>query len=455
MRDKGYIIPPVIEPEDLMCLQVYIPNDPLYLAAFAGFYERLGTWMVWEKDGTNRASQVAQVWKNAIDYTRENGWIGACMNDECCQAIIDAIANLELTVNVSVDGGGGGCCGVENKWRMPEGWEDELGDEETPLSEDDTSLIDQDLCDQAHQTWSKIRDFIEAFNDLSKERAPYAALLAFIVQLGLFIVPTATVMLDLLAIGAGVFYVSLERDTLNAWDDMKDDFVCGIVNHTNAASFYAWLVDYIKESGFGWPTKQWLLTLMQMPDWNLLYDGQFNIESEFIGSDCTHCIQGIELPEPPVGYVLEPYIADDITIGSATAGVTTLFQTNPLEMEFEALGGEWHGQYMTANAGQILSRAGGTNIMGVVCLIHFTDDTDISFPAKGGGFFAAGRVGEFQIIYNGSLYISDQDYADYADSFMFSESYGNSPLLTLAWQDSSHGAAGIKVRYSLWALVEL
>jgi hypothetical protein len=68
-RDKGMILPDTIDPGDVVCARVYIPDDSLYIAAFWQVYQSLTTWLVWERGGT-RAKQAADVWKAAYDMAR-------------------------------------------------------------------------------------------------------------------------------------------------------------------------------------------------------------------------------------------------------------------------------------------------------------------------------------------------------------------------------------------------
>lgn len=285
---RGYLLPEVIEPNELICLKVYIPAGDEYLRAFSGHIHRLGTWQLWEKDGTNRAAQASLVWKNALDFTMLNGWLnscGDCMDTECCNAIIEAINNLQLTVNVN-GGGGGGCCSVDKTWKLPPNFEDDLPTEFPPISTDETELLDQQLCDQAHQTHAKIREFFDAFADLTEELEPYDELLTLAIGVGILLLPPPAKLLEILVLGAGSLYAFLERDTLNFWDYMLDDFACAMISHTNAQSFYDWLVIYVNEFAPNIFVSQWMLAVLQMPDWSLIYDGAFDIEPEFEGSVC-------------------------------------------------------------------------------------------------------------------------------------------------------------------------
>lgn len=120
VKNKGYILPSNVEPDDMMCLKIFIPNDARYLEAFSGQFHELATWIAWEKDGTNRASLASSVWKDAIDYTYENGWINSCCESELCNMTKDELEQLlleVLTMNINVNCGCG--CGCSNNGDLP------------------------------------------------------------------------------------------------------------------------------------------------------------------------------------------------------------------------------------------------------------------------------------------------------------------------------------------------
>lgn len=112
--DKGYLLPNNPTPLGLRCIKLWIPDDQRYLEAFAGQYHELGTWLAWEKDGTNRGSHAAQTWKNAIDYTYENGWIDACGEEneqmDCCEELTRRIEYLEQLFGTNGECEMSNCC---------------------------------------------------------------------------------------------------------------------------------------------------------------------------------------------------------------------------------------------------------------------------------------------------------------------------------------------------------
>lgn len=80
MKKRGYLIPDNPEPETDVCVRVYIPNDPLYIAAFWGGYEHFTSWNAWMRDELKRGAVAASRWKQAFVRAR-NEWL--CADGEC------------------------------------------------------------------------------------------------------------------------------------------------------------------------------------------------------------------------------------------------------------------------------------------------------------------------------------------------------------------------------------
>lgn len=335
-NSRGYLLPEIIDPGELICLKVYVPKDDLYLRAFSGAFHRLGTWQVWEKDGTTRAAEAALVWKNAIDYTMQNGWIGACgMSEECCEAIVNAINNLQLSVSVNCGGGG---LPVERNWRLPLDWEANHPESIPPQSTDETAVSSGDLCDTAHQTHARIYAVFDNYPDMVREESPYDTLLDYIIAIGIFVVPSAAVTWAWMVSVSGTLYANLEEDTLNFWQGMKDEFVCAVVEHNNAAALWAWLQDYINTNAPNFSVKEWMKVVLQVVDWNLLYDGEFNIEPEYVGSDCSAC------EVPPVGeYILRQKTSNNVHIADfpVSGGDILSFTLEADESHYSVSGNAW------------------------------------------------------------------------------------------------------------------
>lgn len=72
--DPGYRLPAVIDPGELTCIPVYVPNATEYIAAFFGSLEYLTTWLAWERDPEKRGRDAAALWKAAFNRTRDE-WL--------------------------------------------------------------------------------------------------------------------------------------------------------------------------------------------------------------------------------------------------------------------------------------------------------------------------------------------------------------------------------------------
>lgn len=67
--DPGFRVPDN-QPEDTVCVRLYVPNDPLYIAAMWGSIEALTKWVSWERGGT-KAKEASEVWKIAYTASRQ------------------------------------------------------------------------------------------------------------------------------------------------------------------------------------------------------------------------------------------------------------------------------------------------------------------------------------------------------------------------------------------------
>jgi len=70
VTNKSYLLPAVIDPGTSRCIRVYVPDDPLYIAAFFGSLEYLTTWLAWQRDTAKRGKDAAAVWKPYFEQTR-------------------------------------------------------------------------------------------------------------------------------------------------------------------------------------------------------------------------------------------------------------------------------------------------------------------------------------------------------------------------------------------------
>lgn len=297
MQDgKGYLLPENPIPETLRCLKVWIPDDPRYLEAFSGQFHDLATWLVWEKDGTNKGSLAASAWKNAVDYTYENGWLNC--GDDVIQDILTRLEELE-NMNINVNCGCGcGCKGGST------GTVDTTFDPTQnypvpppfPGTNEPIGIVSW-RCDAAHQLHDDWLTFVTEMAALGTvgiisvtALAEIAALLAVItggVALLLMLVAT-------LAVGGATGILGWVRDWL---EQNGDDLICTIMESSSPAEAHANVVGYIeanKDDPFGSFAGNFIGTVLRgMADdtnWNLLYTpDSMEIAPTNFGSDCSNC----------------------------------------------------------------------------------------------------------------------------------------------------------------------
>lgn len=68
---RGYHWPVPIDPGAGKCIQVYIPDDPLYLGAFWAAYEHFTKWVAWARDADHTGIAVAEVWRPYFELSRQ------------------------------------------------------------------------------------------------------------------------------------------------------------------------------------------------------------------------------------------------------------------------------------------------------------------------------------------------------------------------------------------------
>jgi len=91
-----YQPPDTPEVEESICIKVLVPKHQRYLSAFWSAYWYFGKWVAWERDGTDRATRAAQVWRPLIEQSRT--WYE---NGECCDMQIrqnpDNLCQLQVS----------------------------------------------------------------------------------------------------------------------------------------------------------------------------------------------------------------------------------------------------------------------------------------------------------------------------------------------------------------------
>lgn len=123
--NNGYLIPDDPSPSNNRCVRVYVPNDPLYMAALLGALTYLGQWTAWERDALHRGVLAADSWKDANDLTLD-GLSFPCsdnpITDDEMSEILEQLAEIrsqlaeinEMNVTQTVNVGGCGCCDDES-----------------------------------------------------------------------------------------------------------------------------------------------------------------------------------------------------------------------------------------------------------------------------------------------------------------------------------------------------
>ncbi len=119
---KGYLIPENAQPADNRCLRVFVPDDPLYIAAFLGALTYFGQWTAWERDKEKRGQFAARAWQDANELTID-GLSLACgdypLTEDEMSDILDKLdeiserlkelEDMDVIVNQTVNGCGCGC----------------------------------------------------------------------------------------------------------------------------------------------------------------------------------------------------------------------------------------------------------------------------------------------------------------------------------------------------------
>ena len=96
-RRNGYPLPDTVEPPDMVCLKVWVPDEPTYRTNVLGALWELGKWFRHERDELKRAREVAQVWRTALMMME---W-GDCVSDPCCpeQIELTRVANEQAAAD--------------------------------------------------------------------------------------------------------------------------------------------------------------------------------------------------------------------------------------------------------------------------------------------------------------------------------------------------------------------
>jgi hypothetical protein len=78
--DTGYRLPDNLEPDDSVCIRVYVPNADEYIAAFWQSYEFLSKWVAWERNTACDAKTAADIFRISFERARLE-WL--CSDGDC------------------------------------------------------------------------------------------------------------------------------------------------------------------------------------------------------------------------------------------------------------------------------------------------------------------------------------------------------------------------------------
>lgn len=278
---KGIPLPSIIEPIDMDCLALYIPRDEegIYIQSMSGALSQLGKWSYHQKDGTTRAAQVAEVWREYIDLTMEIGWLsGVVMSCTEVQLLVDAINNINITLQgrECCAGGGGSGLGVEKTYRFPDQWED---DPRFSVDNPDTTPPVGDLdymCDSAHSAYDLMRQHVNNYAQLVQEQSPYEWIFEIMVEIPLFI-PAVGGLWDALVGWLGSTYTDFVTDCLQSLEDNKDLIVCAIYEASSSQDAVGRVLDVIRDNPSPVIIVSWWLETIFGSGWDydVIFDGTF------------------------------------------------------------------------------------------------------------------------------------------------------------------------------------
>jgi hypothetical protein len=377
----------------------------------SGAFSDMSRWTQWEKDGTNRASLAAQTWKDAVDYTYENGWLNCGM--DCCDEILDRLDSIELLLkgltdmNINVNCGCGCACGCKNG----NGGVNEDG---TPINQplppppsttEPEEFVGQWKCDAANQYLDGWLDFYNNYFILANlSTATIAAVISIAIAttimtggLGLVLVLLSGTLL-----GGAATFADWVRDWLA---ENREGLICAMVSAATPAGAYNNVVAYLlahKADQNGTLAGEWVENILkpgfQDTDWNLLFTpDSFDIEIGNQGSTC-NCLAATDLLGDGDWYLVPAVEGEEvITVGSITVsnyiwsyvgGDNEVAESYPSFDGFLASGRTWIGDVAQSgeHAGYVIQRLSPS---GDVTFEPFPSDPMIALSSSA---YAAGEV---------------------------------------------------------------
>lgn len=361
-KQKGAIIPANPAPEGLRCVTVYVPDDDLYLEAFAGKIHELTTWLSWEKDGTNRAALAAEVWKYAQDYTYQYGWLGTCpavemvpplppspmppywfiLEIERLRRCVEKLENFIMCMLCNCGCGGSG--GNQNSEIIDQTIIEQLTELLAPIICDDVGEIDDEKCENVNHFFDLILAFMATIMDFAGSGGLTVSQLVNIIVSAVWSRSVTPVVYALAqAILAWVNTSAIQ--VAAAWlANNRDVVVAAIYSATSPASAQSAVMNLVSQSGLPAGAKAVLWAIMQTVDWNALFSGEIVAPEGYTPQ--TACTNQAEV-EAPSGYVLEPWTIVNQAGDFNEASGQQSYTDNVAEMRLDQL---QSGGYLDATA---------------------------------------------------------------------------------------------------------
>jgi len=273
-KGKGYRLPEEPDPQDYYCLKVFIPKDEIYLYAFSGSFQYLSKWVAWEKDTTGRATIAAQRWKEAYQYTLDNGWLN-CEADcpDCPEE--DEMTTVINNINCGGCGCGGGSSDTINVYNPPGNTNciplPTTGDDEPippppaqpteppePYFPDDPNWENQTAwqearCRIANWGWRLVNGVLEAIanaNETSQQMGVILAFLVTVIPYSLFARISPSRLIAMLQAISGLANIipsglsDLFGEMRTWWQENQADIVCTAYNAFDSVA----ISDYIQDN---------------------------------------------------------------------------------------------------------------------------------------------------------------------------------------------------------------
>ena len=303
---KGIPLPQNIESSGLTCVQLYIPTDDegMYIQALAGAYSQMGKWNYWQKDGTNRGAQVAEIWREAIDKTYEEAWLsGVFMTCTQVQDLVDAINGIRAEMTVSnrnlvnairaleLTTAPINCIPCGERVEVPPTPTPDPDPQNPPVG-NNPSEWNAHLCRATNYLWYEhvMRGGVEMVFLASTGQTiiGVGAVIAILYASGIGapIAFGATILATVLAIAS-----TWDRTTFEAeLERLAEPMICAITSSSGTESALQAMRDTLVEEGADQDTIDYVMSVTGTNAMNKLFNGEIVVPDEFIAPvDCSGC----------------------------------------------------------------------------------------------------------------------------------------------------------------------